>query len=123
VGTKKVLALCPCCEFHLKVSAQKRLDIEVQDLAHYVAKALRYDMLDPNPEDTKQQAVFKAMIALMTPQGFADLMKLMLPELMDAMPMGTGKMIKLMGKIPGTLAMMRPGCKLSFSFTTLSLIL
>ena len=34
------------------------------------------------------------MIALMTPQGFADLMGTMWPELVDAMPMGMGGMMR-----------------------------
>ena len=49
----------------------------------------------------KQWAVFEAMIALMTPQGFADLMGTMWPELIDAMPFGMGTMMRVMGKVPG----------------------
>ncbi|MFC1892892.1 hypothetical protein ACFLYR_02485 [Chloroflexota bacterium] len=41
----------------------------------------------------KQWAVFEAMIALMTPQGFADLMGSMWPELIDAMPFRMGPMM------------------------------
>ena len=39
------------------------------------------------------------MIALMTPQGFADLMGTMWPELIDAMPLGMGGMMRVMGKL------------------------
>ncbi|MEJ2740228.1 MAG: hypothetical protein P8105_10465 [Dehalococcoidia bacterium] len=52
--------------------------------------------------------MFEAMIALMTPQGFADLMGTMWPELIDAMPFGMGGMMRLMGKIPGALNLMKP---------------
>src|SRR5450756_406217 len=56
----------------------------------------------------KRQAVFEAMIALMTPQGFANLMSTMWPELINAMPFGMGPMMRVMGKIPGALDLMKP---------------
>jgi hypothetical protein len=48
------------------------------------------------------------MIAVMTPQGFADLMGTMWPELVDAMPLGMGQMMRAMGKVPGPLTIMKP---------------
>ena len=44
----------------------------------------------------------------MTPQGFANLMGTMWPELIDAMPFGMGPMMRAMGKIPGALNLMKP---------------
>jgi len=44
----------------------------------------------------------------LTPQGFADLMGTMWPELIDAMPLGMGRMMRLLGKIPGALSLMKP---------------
>lgn len=114
-GARKVLALCPCCEFQLRVSADKKgVPVEVVDLAHYSASALGYELPDPNPEVRRQWAVFEGMIALMTPEGFADLMGDMWPELIDAMPFGMGGMMRVMGKIPGTLEMMKPMFPLLF---------
>ena len=108
-GVDKVLALCPCCQFQLRVSAEKKnMPLEVVDLAHYAAEALGYKMPDPNPEVQSQWAVFEAMIPLMTPQGFADLMGTMWAELIDAMPLGMGSMMRLMGKIPLALPLMKP---------------
>ncbi|MFC2008378.1 FAD-binding and (Fe-S)-binding domain-containing protein, partial [Chloroflexota bacterium] len=108
-GAKKLLALCPCCEFQFRVTADKKqLPIETVDLARFAASALGYEFPDPNPEVQRQWAVFEAMIALMTPQGFADLMSTMWPELVDAMPLRMGSMMRAMGKIPGALNLMKP---------------
>jgi hypothetical protein len=109
VGAEKVLALCPCCEFQLRVSAEKRdAPIEIVDLAHFASEALGFDLPDPHPEVRAQWAVFEKMIPLMTPTGFADLMGTMWPELIDAMPFGMGPMMRIMGRIPGTLEAMKP---------------
>ncbi|MEA4910199.1 MAG: FAD-binding and (Fe-S)-binding domain-containing protein [Anaerolineaceae bacterium] len=115
-GAQKVLALCPCCEFQLRVSADKRqVPVEVVDLAAFAAQALGYQLPDPHPEVKAQWAVFEAMIALMTPQGFADLMGTMWPELIDARPLGMGGMMRFMGKnLPGTLDLMKPMFPLLF---------
>jgi len=108
-GAQKVLSLCPCCQFQLRVSAdKKKIPVEVTDLSRYAASALGYDFPDPHPEVRAQWAVFDAMISLMTPKGFADLMATMFPELVRAMPFGMGGMMKAMGKIPGALNLMKP---------------
>jgi Fe-S oxidoreductase len=108
-GAQKVLALCPCCQFQFRVSADKKnLPIEIVDLARFASSALGYDFPDPHPEVKAQWAVFEAMIDLMTPEGFAELMKTMWPELIAAMPFGMGGMMKFMGKIPGALDLMKP---------------
>jgi len=115
VKAGKVLALCPCCEFQLRVSAdKKKLPVEVVDLARFAAEALGYEMPDPNPEVKRQWAVFEAMIELMSPGGFANLMGTMWKELIDAMPFGMGRMMRIMGKIPGALNLMKPAFPLLF---------
>lgn len=109
VGAEKLLALCPCCQFQLRVAADKKKStVEVQDLAHFAAAALGYDFPNPHPEALKQWAVFDGMITLMTPKGFAELMGTMWPELIDAMPFGMGPMMRAMGKVPGALTLMKP---------------
>ena len=108
-GANTVVALCPCCQFQFRVTADKKqMPVEVVDLARFAASTLGYDFPDPNPEVQKQWAVFEGMIALMSPQGFADLMGTMWPELIDAMPFGMGRMMRAMGRIPGALGLMKP---------------
>ena len=113
IKADSVLALCPCCEFQLRVSKDKKnLPVEIQDLAAFACKALGKKFDDPNPEVAKQWAVFEGMIALMTPQGFADLMDTMWPELLAAMPLGMGKMMRLIGRLgflgDAAFALMKP---------------
>ena len=108
-GAEKILALCPCCQFQFRVTAEKKgLDLETIDMARVAASTMGYEFPDPNPEVQRQWAVFEAMIALMTPEGFANLMGTMWPELIDAMPFKMGPMMRIMGKIPGALNLMKP---------------
>lgn len=108
VGAQKLLALCPCCEFQLRVSADKKdLDVEIVDLSRFAAERLGYELPDPHPEVKAQWAVFEKMIALMTPEGFAELMGTMWPEILDAMPLGMGRLMRLAGRL-GIVGAMKP---------------
>lgn len=103
VDAEAMLSLCPCCQFQLRVSADRMgTDMAVHDLAWFAAKGLGIqDIPEATPEALAQWAVFEKMVFLMTPEGFADLMADMFPELMDAMPMKMGKMMGAFGKLGG----------------------
>ncbi|MBN1298759.1 MAG: FAD-binding oxidoreductase [Actinobacteria bacterium] len=108
-GAEKVLALCPCCEFQFRVTKDKKnVPVEIVDLARFASSFLGYEYPEPNIEVQRQWAVFEAMIALMSPAGFAKLMDTMWPELIDSMPLKMGKMMRFMGKIPGMLKIIKP---------------
>jgi hypothetical protein len=103
------VALCPCCQFQLRVSAErKNVPVKITDLAHFVAEAMGVELPDPHPEVRAQWAVFEAFIALMSPAGFARLMTTMWPEVMAAMPLGMGRMMRKMAGVPGALEAMKP---------------
>jgi len=113
VKADTVLALCPCCEFQFRVTKEKKgTPIEIHDLAAFACRALGKTFADPSPEVSRQWKVFEGMIALMTPQGFANLMDTIWPELLKAMPLGMGGMMKGIGKLGpvggGMLALMKP---------------
>jgi len=114
-GAQKILAACPCCEVQLRVAAEKKkVPVEIMDLAHLAASTLGYEFPDPNPEVQKKWGVFDAMIVLMTPEGFARLMDTMWPELIDAMPFKMGRLMRMMGKVPRALEMMKPAFPVLF---------
>ncbi|MFC2034906.1 FAD-binding and (Fe-S)-binding domain-containing protein [Chloroflexota bacterium] len=108
IGAEKVLALCPCCQVQLRISADKNnIPVEIVDLANFTASALGHQFPDPLPEVQRQWGVFDAFIGLMTPQGFAELMAKMWPELIDAMPYRMGPIMRVMGKLPCILTLMK----------------
>jgi len=109
VGVKDVVALCPCCQFQLRVSANATgMDVEVHDLAHLAAASLGIELPDPNEETMSNWRVFDQMIRLMQPENMATVMEELFPQMLDAMPLGMGTMMRAMGKVPGALGIMKP---------------
>jgi hypothetical protein len=108
-GADAVVALCPCCEFQLRVAADKeKLDIPVMDLAAFAAKGLGVTFPDTMSYALEQWVVFEKMIYLMKPNAMVELMDKLMPELVNAMPGPFPVMMRLMAKIPGALSAMRP---------------
>jgi Fe-S oxidoreductase/FAD/FMN-containing dehydrogenase len=99
-GAEEVLALCPCCEFQMRVSADKReMDVKVTDLATFLAKARGYEVKEDLGHVLSSWATFEAMIELMLPENMAALMEELFPQLVDAMPVGMGGMMRFIGKL------------------------
>jgi Fe-S oxidoreductase/FAD/FMN-containing dehydrogenase len=101
-GADALLALCPCCQFQLRVSAnEKGSELPVIDLARLSAEALGVTGLpDPDPEVQAQWAMFEQFIALMTPDGMLGVMDALTPQMLDAMPLHMGAMMRGIGKAP-----------------------
>ena len=114
-GASKVLTLCPGCQFQFRATTGGgKESVEVVDLARYTAEAFGFTFPDPNPEIQRLWAMFEGMVGLMTPQGLADLIATMWPELIGAVPFGMGSMMRVLGKIPGALEIMKPAFPIVF---------
>jgi Fe-S oxidoreductase/FAD/FMN-containing dehydrogenase len=99
-GAEEVLALCPCCEFQMRVSSEKRkMDVKVTDLATFLAKARGYEVKEDLGHVLASWATFEAMIELMLPKNMAALMEELFDQLVDAMPVGMGGMMRFIGKL------------------------
>lgn len=101
-GADALLALCPCCQFQLRVSAsEKGSELPVIDLARLTAEGLGMrDLPDPNPEVLAQWAMFEQFIALMSADGMVQMMDRLTPRLLDAMPLGLGGLLRAIGRAP-----------------------
>ncbi|HUX88547.1 MAG TPA: FAD-binding and (Fe-S)-binding domain-containing protein [Chloroflexota bacterium] len=101
-GADALLALCPCCQFQLRVSAKEAgSSLPVIDLARLAAEALGVKGLpDPNPEVLSQWAMFEKFINLMSVDGMVQAMGALTPQLLAAMPWGMGRMMRIIGGAP-----------------------
>ena len=101
-GADALLALCPCCQFQLRVSANEvGSSLPVIDLARLAAEALGVKGLpDPNPEVLSQWAMFEKFINLMSVDGMVQVMDVLTPQLLAAMPFGLGRMMRTIGRAP-----------------------
>jgi hypothetical protein len=106
-GADTVVALCPCCQVQLRDRNVKNdLGLKVDDLSRVVAQAAGYDIPETTEIALWNWSFFDKFIALMQPEAMADFMKRIFPQMVDAMPMGMGGMMRGMAKVPGGLAVM-----------------
>ena len=107
-GADTVIAVCPCCQVQLRDSAEKGgLPIEVDDLARVVATAAGYD-IPPSAEYTSYMwGYFERFIVLMRPDEMARFMVSLFPQMIDAMPLRMGGMVRAFGKTGAGAALMR----------------
>jgi len=100
VGAEAIIASCPCCEVQLRVTVQKTgRDLPIIDLGALACQASGIPHPDPTRYALEQWATFEAMINLLKPEAMADLMIELLPQMVDAMPMGMGRMMRAVGKM------------------------
>jgi len=107
-GADAIVALCPCCQFQMRVSADANgQDLPVIDLAHIAAKGLGIELKDSTPYALEMWAVFDKMIAAMQLPAMADMMASMMPEMINAMPGAVKPMLTLVKYVPGMDALMK----------------
>lgn len=105
-GADALVALCPCCEFQLRVSAKENnLNMPVKDLAAIAAKGLGIDLPDYTEYALEMWSVFDKVITLMKVPNMAKLMTKLIPNMMDALPAPLRGMMQ-MAKLPGMDKMM-----------------
>lgn len=109
IGVSDIVALCPCCQFQLRVTADKKgLPVTIHDLAHLAAQSLGVDLPQYHEACLASWRVFDQMIVLMKPHNMAVVMEDVFPQMVDAMPAGLGSLMRAMAKVPGALEAMKP---------------
>lgn len=107
-GAEAIVALCPCCEFQMRVSAsENKLDMPVKDLAAIAAKGLGIELPDYTGYALEMWSVFDKVIKLMQVPNMAKLMTKLIPNMMAALPAPLRGMMKMV-KIPGMDKLMKP---------------
>ena len=102
VAAEAVVTSCPCCEVQLRVTAEKTgRSLPILDLGAVACDAAGIEHPDSTEYALEMWATFEAMINLLNPGPMADLMVELLPQMVDAMPLGMGKMMRTIGKMPG----------------------
>ncbi|MDY7077440.1 MAG: FAD-binding and (Fe-S)-binding domain-containing protein [Chloroflexota bacterium] len=100
VDAEAVVSTCPCCQVQLRVTAKKTgRDLPVVDLGSLVCQASGIPHPDPTEYALEMWATFESMINLMRPGPMSELMTELFPQMMDAMPMGMGGMMRAIGKM------------------------
>ena len=111
-GADAMVALCPCCQFQMRVSADvNHQKMPVKDLAALAAKGLGIDLPDPTDYALEMWGVFDKVITLMKTENMARLMTMLIPSMIKALPLPLRAMMQ-MAKVPGLdrlMAALMPG--------------
>jgi Fe-S oxidoreductase/FAD/FMN-containing dehydrogenase len=100
VGAEALVSTCPCCQVQLRVTAQKTdRNLPIVDLGSLACRAAGIPHSDPTEYALEMWATFEAMINLLKPEPMADLMVELFPQMVDAMPLGMGGMMRAIGKM------------------------
>ncbi len=119
VNAEAVVSTCPCCQVQLRVTVEKTgRDLSIIDLGALACRASGIPHPDPTEYALDMWATFEAMINLLKPEQMADLMVELFPQMVDAMPLGMGGMMRGIGKLGpvggAMLKMMKPMFPLLF---------
>jgi Fe-S oxidoreductase len=107
-GADAIVALCPCCQFQMRVSAKENnINMPVKDLAAVAAKGLGIDLPDYTPYALEMWSVFEKVIALMQVPNMAKLMTKLIPNMIAALPAPLRGMMNL-AKVPGMDKLFKP---------------
>jgi Fe-S oxidoreductase len=107
-GADELIALCPCCQVQLRVTAEHNgVDMPVKDLASLAMRGLGYDIPDSTPEALEAWGPFEKFIDLMHPEQMTDLMERVFPQMFAAMPAPLSWGMQWMKKVPGGLKLMK----------------
>jgi Fe-S oxidoreductase len=100
VGAEAIIASCPCCEVQFRVTMEKTgRDMPVIDLGHLAVEGLGMTLPDSAAYALEQWRTFEAMIWLLKPEAMAELMEELFPQMVDAMPLGMGGMMRAIGRM------------------------
>ena len=111
-GADALVALCPCCQFQMRVSADvNHQTMPVKDLAALAAKGLGIELPDPTAYALEMWGIFDKVITLMKTENMARLMTMLIPSMIRALPLPLRAMMQ-MARVPGLdrlMAAMMPG--------------
>ncbi len=108
VEAEAVITSCPCCEVQLRVTVEKtKRDLPIIDVGAIVCDAAGVRHPDSTEYALEMWATFEAMINLLRPEPMADLMVDLFPEPVDALPLGMGRMMRAVGRLPGGRGLLR----------------
>ena len=107
IGAQAVVAMCPCCQVQLRDAAKKNdMPLVIDDLARVVAEAAGHTIPTSAAQTSYMWGLFDVFIRLMAPKEMASFMQVLFPQMLDAMPLKMGPMMRMMAKLPGGPALM-----------------
>lgn len=100
-GAEAIVALCPCCQFQMRVSVNENgQEMPVKDLAALAARGLGIELPDYTDYALEMWSVFDNVITLMQVENMSKLMIKLIPNMIAALPAPLKGMMQ-MAKVPG----------------------
>jgi hypothetical protein len=100
-GAEAIVALCPCCQFQMRVSVNENgQEMPVKDLAALAARGLGIELPEYTDYALEMWSVFDNVITLMQVENMSKLMIKLIPNMIAALPAPLKEMMQ-MAKVPG----------------------